>query len=281
VLQDDVDAGCRDHPEHVGIGQPAETSLTMRAAAAIAACAVLAFIVSMLTRAPSAARPRRPAAHAPAPRRGDAFGARPGRLSADVEDVGAVGAQRQAVRDRGVGREEASAVAEGVGVTLTMPMIAVMWVSRHEHHDLGARRRLGELAARGDRDGRGIRLASPRIVTHSWWAASTTSTPRASRAAAMVSAICSPSRSCTCGRAASTSTTLGSAPRPTTCSPGRYAMCARPAKAAGGARRRSGSGCRAAAPRRRARVGRRPAGDADGVGQRLGGILPTPAKKSA
>ena len=42
-------------------------------------------------------------------------GARPGRLPADVEQVGAVGGQLQAVGDRGVGVEERAAVRERVG----------------------------------------------------------------------------------------------------------------------------------------------------------------------
>jgi hypothetical protein len=54
VLQDDVDAGCRDHPEHVGIGEPARDVVDDARPGLDAACAVLAFIVSM-TRAPSAA----------------------------------------------------------------------------------------------------------------------------------------------------------------------------------------------------------------------------------
>ena len=41
----------------------------------------------------------------------------------------------------------------------------------------------------------------------------------------MASAICLPSCFCNCGRAASASTTRGSAPRPTTFAPGRYDVC--------------------------------------------------------
>jgi hypothetical protein len=88
----------------------------MRAPASTAATAVSAFIVSMLTIAPSAAR----AATTGSTRslllgRVDALRAGPGRLAADVEDVGARRAQREAVRDRGLGVEVAAAVAERVG----------------------------------------------------------------------------------------------------------------------------------------------------------------------
>ena len=46
---------------------------------------------------------------------GHRLGAGPGRLAADVEQVGARGHEGQAVRDRGVGVEEAAAVGERVG----------------------------------------------------------------------------------------------------------------------------------------------------------------------
>jgi hypothetical protein len=106
-------------------------------------------------------------------------------------------------------------------------------------------------AARRDRDGRGIRLASAAHRDALVCASSTTSTPRASRAR----------RSCrrSARRAAPApaggrehSTTFGSAPRPTTCSPGRYAMCARPANGSRWCSQTERNGCRAAAPRPRA-----------------------------
>ena len=75
-------------------------------------------VVSMLTGTPAVGRER--ARRPGSTRRSSSsaatgVGARAGRLAADVEHVGARGDQREAVRDGGVGVEEAAAVGERVG----------------------------------------------------------------------------------------------------------------------------------------------------------------------
>ena len=125
VHRDEPDAG----PGRRGhVGQVAETSLTSVAPAAMAASATSAWRVSMLTRTSPASASidgDHPAAFLG---RIDGLGAGPGRLAADVDDVGALGDQRPAVGDGRLVVEVPAAVGERVGGDV-----------EHAHHERAGR----------------------------------------------------------------------------------------------------------------------------------------------
>src|SRR5690606_9338120 len=173
----------------------------------------------------------------------DGLGSRTRRLAADVEDRGAQVGEVARVRDRRLGAEVLAAVAERVGrrvdnahdldhasrpftcgwpvCAFCTPMMMYAAISARAASVLSSPRAATvtvELSGR----------RSPLARMHSCSASSMTKTPRAARPVAIASATCSPSRSCTCGRDDAMSSTFASDPSPTTRSPGKYAMCARP-----------------------------------------------------
>ena len=190
------------------------------APASAAARAVDAFIVSTLTVTPRSASARMTGTTRACSSTGSTrSGARPRRLAADVDDVGALLDQVAGrARSAASGSSYEPAVAERV-----RRHVEDAHDRRVAHADPASDQR--DAARRGPTGSASSprpatvtvvlpAWRAPRVVTHVCCASSTTSTPRASSPASMVSAICSVRRSCTCGRAASVSTTLRDAAEP-------------------------------------------------------------------
>ena len=118
-----------------GSASPPETSLTTLAPAASAASATSARVVSMLIGTPAAASARITGSTRPDSVAGvDPLGAGSGRLAADVDQVGAVGAHAHARGATAASRSAYRPPSEKLsGVTLSTPMTTGAGASEHGH----------------------------------------------------------------------------------------------------------------------------------------------------